>query len=122
MPESGHSQTSLVGIGVLLRHLQPEFPGLSASKIRFLEDQGLVRPHRTASGYRKYSEEDIERLATVLRLQQERYLPLKVIRDRTAGTARDRASDVVGARPRIAGSTPGGGPSRASVRAALHPA
>ncbi|MBD2763403.1 MerR family transcriptional regulator [Kocuria sp. cx-455] len=82
MPESGHSQTSLVGIGVLLRHLQPEFPGLSASKIRFLEDQGLVRPHRTASGYRKYSEEDIERLATVLRLQQERYLPLKVIRDR----------------------------------------
>lgn len=82
MPESGHSQTSLVGIGVLLRQLQPEFPGLSASKIRFLEDQGLVRPHRTASGYRKYSEEDIDRLATVLRLQQERYLPLKVIRDR----------------------------------------
>lgn len=42
----------------------------------------MVRPHRTPSGYRKYSEEDIERLATVLRLQQERYLPLKVIRDR----------------------------------------
>ena len=82
MPDSGHSQTSLVGIGVLLRQLQPEFPGLSASKIRFLEDQGLVRPHRTASGYRKYSEDDIDRLATVLRLQQERYLPLKVIRDR----------------------------------------
>ena len=82
MPDSGHSQTSLVGIGVLLRQLQPEFPGLSASKIRFLEDQGLVRPHRTASGYRKYSDEDIDRLATVLRLQQERYLPLKVIRDR----------------------------------------
>lgn len=82
MPESDHSHTSLVGIGALLRQLQPEFPSLSASKIRFLEDQGLVHPHRTPSGYRKYSDEDIERLSTVLRLQQERYLPLKVIRDR----------------------------------------
>lgn len=82
MPESDHSRTSLVGIGALLRQLQPEFPGLSASKIRFLEDQGLVHPHRTPSGYRKYSEADIDRLSTVLRLQQERYLPLRVIRDR----------------------------------------
>lgn len=82
MPESAHSQTSLVGIGALLRRLQPDFPDLTASKVRFLEDQGLVRPHRSASGYRKYSEADVGRLETVLRLQAERYLPLKVIRER----------------------------------------
>lgn len=82
MSESDRAQAPLVGIGALLRQLQPEFPRLSASKVRFLEDQGLIRPQRTPSGYRKYSDEDIERLETILRLQQERYLPLKAIRDR----------------------------------------
>ncbi|MEM5390149.1 MerR family transcriptional regulator, partial [Paraburkholderia phymatum] len=55
MPETGLPQTARVGIGALLRQLQPRFPDLTASKVRFLEDQGLVHPHRTASGYRKYS-------------------------------------------------------------------
>ena len=82
MPETGLPQTARVGIGALLRQLQPRFPDLTASKVRFLEDQGLVHPHRTASGYRKYSEQDVERLTTVLSLQQERYLPLRVIRER----------------------------------------
>ena len=82
MPETGFPQTARVGIGALLRQLQPRFPDLTASKVRFLEDQGLVHPHRTASGYRKYSEQDVERLTTVLSLQQERYLPLRVIRER----------------------------------------
>ena len=82
MPDTVRPQPSRMGIGALLRHLQPRFPDLTASKVRFLEDQGLVHPHRTASGYRKYSEEDVERLSTVLSLQQERYLPLRVIRER----------------------------------------
>lgn len=70
-----------VSIGALLRMLEPDFPGISASKIRFLEDQGLVHPERTPSGYRKYSEQDLERLRAVLRLQREQYMPLKVIRE-----------------------------------------
>lgn len=123
MPDSGHSQTSLVGIGVLLRQLQPEFPGLSASKIRFLEDQGLVRPHRTASGYRKYSEDDIDRLATVLRLQQERYLPLKVIRDRM-DRGEDPGADAEPQEPpeteRVTPSAPGREPQD-SHQAVAHP-
>ncbi|RKQ36145.1 transcriptional regulator FtsR [Kocuria tytonis] len=82
MPETEQPQPVRVGIGALLKQLQPRFPGLTASKVRFLEDQGLVHPQRTASGYRKYSAQDVERLTTVLSLQQERYLPLRVIRDR----------------------------------------
>lgn len=82
MSDPGQAQTSLMGIGALLRRLQPDFPELTASKVRFLEDQGLVRPHRSPSGYRKYSRADVRRLETVLRLQTERYLPLKVIRER----------------------------------------
>ena len=59
-----------VSIGPLLRALEPDFPGITASKIRFLEDQGLVHPERTASGYRKYSAQDLERLQAVLRDRQ----------------------------------------------------
>lgn len=82
MPDSERPQIPRVGIGALLRRLQPQFPELTASKVRFLEDQGLVHPLRSASGYRKYSHEDVARLETVLTLQRERYLPLRVIRDR----------------------------------------
>ena len=82
MPASDGPQIHRVGIGALLRQLQPRFPELTASKVRFLEDQGLVRPLRSASGYRKYSQEDAARLEAVLTLQRERYLPLRVIRDR----------------------------------------
>lgn len=70
-----------IGIGPLLRQLAAEFPGVSASKVRFLEEQGLVHPARAESGYRKYSEQDLQRLRAVLRLQREQYLPLKVIRE-----------------------------------------
>ncbi|MDO4920191.1 MerR family transcriptional regulator [Kocuria sp.] len=82
MSDTEEPRSARLGIGALLRRLQPQFPDLTASKVRFLEDQGLVHPHRTASGYRKYSDADVERLATVLELQHERYLPLRVIRER----------------------------------------
>ncbi|NHU86223.1 MerR family transcriptional regulator [Kocuria sp. JC486] len=68
-------------MGALLKQLQPEFPEVTASKVRFLEDQGLLHPARTPSGYRKFAPEDLERLRHVLILQRERYLPLKVIRE-----------------------------------------
>jgi DNA-binding transcriptional MerR regulator len=72
---------SLLGIGEVLQSLRPEFPDVTISKIRFLESEGLVRPARTASGYRKFSHVDVERLRYVLRMQRDHYLPLKVIRD-----------------------------------------
>ncbi|GAA1057543.1 MerR family transcriptional regulator [Agromyces luteolus] len=70
----------LLGIGQVLARLQPEFPELTPSKLRFLEEQGLVTPARTAAGYRKFSPADIERITVVLSMQRDHYLPLKVIR------------------------------------------
>ncbi|MFI5757612.1 MerR family transcriptional regulator [Streptomyces sp. NPDC051569] len=71
----------LVSIGAVLARLRDEFPEVTISKIRFLEAEGLVEPRRTPSGYRKFSPEDVERLAQVLRIQRDHYLPLKVIRE-----------------------------------------
>ncbi|MGW5425343.1 transcriptional regulator FtsR [Streptomyces sp. NPDC003943] len=71
----------LVSIGTVLSRLRDEFPEVTISKIRFLEAEGLVEPQRTASGYRKFSPRDVERLARILRMQRDHYLPLKVIRE-----------------------------------------
>jgi DNA-binding transcriptional MerR regulator len=68
-------------IGDVLAHLKVEFPDLTISKIRFLEDQGLVQPERTPSGYRKFSAGDVSRLRYVLGQQRDHYLPLRVIKD-----------------------------------------
>jgi DNA-binding transcriptional MerR regulator len=68
-------------IGDVLAHLKPEFPDLTISKIRFLEDQGLVQPERTPSGYRKFASGDVARLRYVLAQQRDHYLPLRVIKD-----------------------------------------
>ncbi len=70
-----------ISIGEVLGQLRPDFPGISISKIRFLEDQGLVEPERTPSGYRKFSQRDVERLRYILTAQREHYLPLKVIKE-----------------------------------------
>ena len=69
-------------IGEVLINLKPEFPDVTISKIRFLEAEGLIAPERTASGYRKFYEEDVRRLRRILRLQRDEYLPLRVIRER----------------------------------------
>jgi DNA-binding transcriptional MerR regulator len=71
-------------IGAVCRHLKQEFPDISISKIRYLEDQGLLAPRRTAGGYRMFSEDDVERLETILRLQRDEFLPLRVIRQELA--------------------------------------
>ena len=72
--------SSLLSIGQVLARLNPEFPDLSPSKLRFLEERQLITPSRTESGYRKFSPADVERLRLVLSMQRDYYLPLKVIR------------------------------------------
>jgi len=73
---------SYMSIGEVLVTLKTEFPDITISKIRFLEGEGLIDPERTPSGYRKFYEEDVERLRMILRLQRDEYLPLKVIKER----------------------------------------
>src|SRR5213083_1716636 len=81
----------LLTIGTVCGMLKDEFPDISISKIRYLEDQGLLAPRRTQGGYRLFSEEDLERLETILRLQRDEFLPLRVIRQELASpAARDR--------------------------------
>jgi DNA-binding transcriptional MerR regulator len=75
------SGTRMLRIGEVVRRLSDEFPDISISKIRFLEDEGLLAPQRTRGGYRLFSEDDLERLTTILRLQRDEFLPLRVIRD-----------------------------------------
>ncbi|HEY6017524.1 MAG TPA: MerR family transcriptional regulator, partial [Gaiellaceae bacterium] len=60
-------------IGAVCRRLRDEFPDISISKIRYLEDQGLLQPRRTRGGYRLFSDEDVERLHTILRLQRDEF-------------------------------------------------
>src|ERR671921_716086 len=71
-------------IGTVCKLLHEEFDDISVSKIRFLEDQGLITPRRTPGGYRLYAEEDVERLRTILRMQRDEFLPLRVIRQELA--------------------------------------
>jgi DNA-binding transcriptional MerR regulator len=68
-------------IGEVVRRLSVEFPDVSISKIRYLEDEGLLQPRRTQGGYRLFSEGDLERLEKILRLQRDEFLPLRVIKD-----------------------------------------
>ncbi|HVK26968.1 MAG TPA: MerR family transcriptional regulator [Nocardioides sp.] len=71
----------LLNIGQVLDRLRTDFEDISIPKIRFLESEGLIKPERTAAGYRKFSEADIARLRYILRMQRDHYLPLKVIGD-----------------------------------------
>jgi len=74
----GHA---FLSIGEVLGQLRTDFPDITISKIRFLEAEGLVEPERTASGYRKFSREDVGRLRYVLTAQRDQYLPLRVIKE-----------------------------------------
>jgi DNA-binding transcriptional MerR regulator len=69
-------------IGEVLVAVKTEFPDITISKIRFLESEGLIEPERTPSGYRKFYVEDVDRLRSILRMQRDEYLPLKVIKER----------------------------------------
>ena len=93
-------------IGAVRRRLKDEFPDISISKIRYLEDQGLLTPRRTEGGYRVYAEDDVERLRTILRLQRDEFLPLRVIREELAGPGEKRSARRRPAEPLLKGREP----------------
>src|SRR4051794_18609929 len=78
---AGRGSRAFMSIGDVLSQLRPDFPDVTISKIRFLEAEGLVEPERTASGYRKFSRDDLARLRYVLSAQRDHYLPLRVIKE-----------------------------------------
>ncbi|WP_029145149.1 MerR family transcriptional regulator [Microbacterium luticocti] len=80
-PRRASASGGVLSIGQVLARLSPEFPALTASKLRFLEMQGIVTPLRTPSGYRKFTPADVERLRLALTLQRDHYLPLARIRE-----------------------------------------
>ncbi len=84
------SERDYLSIGEVLALLLDEFPDVTISKIRFLEGQGLIEPERTASGYRRFTVTEVERLKYILREQRSNYLPLRVIKDRLD----DETSDI----------------------------
>jgi DNA-binding transcriptional MerR regulator len=91
-----------LSIGEVLSRLRTDFPDVTISKIRFLEDQGLVQPDRTPSGYRKFSSSDVARLKYVLSQQRDHYLPLRVIKDQLDAIDRGHNPAGVGGVPRAA--------------------
>lgn len=90
-----------LNIGEVLSELKDEFPRVTASKIRFLEDKGLIIPQRTSAGYRKYTASDVSRLRFILAVQRDQYLPLKVIKDHLDAIDRGEAPEAL----------PGGAPA-----------
>jgi DNA-binding transcriptional MerR regulator len=105
--------TGTMSIGEVLGILKPEFPDITVSKIRFLEGAGLVQPDRSASGYRKFSEDDVARLRFVLRAQRDQYLPLRVIRQRLSDLERVGSLDDRGGASLEQTAEPGRGPAAA---------
>jgi len=83
-PAEPPRQAKSLTIGAVCKALKQEFPDISISKIRYLEDQKLLTPRRTPGGYRLYSANDVNRLRTILRLQRDEFLPLRVIRQELA--------------------------------------
>jgi len=86
-PPQTSTRNGLQHIGAVCRQLRDEFPDISISKIRYLEEQGLLAPKRTQGGYRLFDEDAVERLRTILRLQRDEFLPLRVIRQELASPA-----------------------------------
>ncbi len=82
MTQRTSAERPYLSIGEVLGLLLEEFPDITISKIRFLESQGLIVPERTASGYRKFYDDDVERLRYILTEQKDKFLPLRIIKDR----------------------------------------
>ena len=107
------SNRKALTIGAVAKILGREFDDVSISKIRYLEDQKLLSPRRTPGGYRLYSQADVERLRTILRMQRDEFLPLRVIRQELAAGAREERLST-GSRRRATTVEPGKG-SRVSL-------
>jgi len=99
-PARAQGGAGLLSIGQVLERLQTDFADLSPSKLRFLEEQELIAPERTKSGYRKFSQADVERLRLILTLQREHYLPLRVIAELLGEMDAGRDPVIPGAAPR----------------------
>jgi DNA-binding transcriptional MerR regulator len=102
------SNRKALTIGAVAKILGREFEDVSISKIRYLEDQKLLAPRRTPGGYRLYSQADVERLRTILRMQRDEFLPLRVIRQELAAGARQERGESASLR-RAASVEPGKG-------------
>ena len=85
------TRDGMLHIGAVCNQLRGEFPDVSISKIRYLEDQGLIHPKRTRGGYRLFDDDTVERLRTILRLQRDEFLPLRVIRQELASPEANKA-------------------------------
>ena len=93
-------------IGEVLSLLQADFPDVSISKIRFLESRGLVNPHRSESGYRKFVDSDVDRLRWILTMQRDQFLPLRVIKERLESASPETSEPASPEPPREAARTP----------------
>lgn len=91
------TSTKTMSIGVVLKKLSAEFPDITVSKIRFLESEGLISPQRTSSGYRRFTESDVERLRYILVTQRDNYTPLKVIREQLEAMDSGQVTAIVSA-------------------------
>jgi DNA-binding transcriptional MerR regulator len=96
-PQAAPPSQKALTIGAVCKQLEREFPDISISKIRYLEDQKLLAPRRTPGGYRLYTSADVKRLRTILRLQRDEFLPLRVIRQELAAGRAEQ--DVAGPQP-----------------------
>jgi DNA-binding transcriptional MerR regulator len=113
-PGAPRPRQKSVTIGAVVKALNQEFPDISISKIRYLEDQKLLTPRRTPGGYRVYTQSDIQRLRTILRLQRDEFLPLRVIRQELAAgrTDSDEAAPAVDVQAAAANAERRGPPGR----------
>jgi DNA-binding transcriptional MerR regulator len=111
------SSRKALTIGAVAKILNREFPDISISKIRYLEDQKLLSPRRTPGGYRLYSQNDVERLRTILHLQRDEFLPLRVIRQElAAGSDRDAGRSRNAGQRRAVSVESAGGSARFTVQ------
>ena len=102
MTRPATSSRAFLSIGEVLGQLRPDFADVTISKIRFLEAEGLIEPDRTASGYRKFSRDDVARLRYVLAAQRDQYLPLRVIKEHLEAIDRGlEPPSVSGGAPRV---------------------
>jgi DNA-binding transcriptional MerR regulator len=107
-PAEDETPRKSLTIGAVCKALSQEFPDISISKIRYLEDQKLLSPRRTPGGYRLYGQSDVSRLRTILRLQRDEFLPLRVIRQElAAGRAEDDRPAAPAASPSADAVRPG---------------
>ncbi len=108
-----------ITIGAVCKALVQEFPDISISKIRYLEDQKLLTPRRTPGGYRLYTQSDVARLRTILRMQRDEFLPLRVIRQELAAGRSGETPTPGGDGHPGHSSTPGAGGPRVARRASV---